>query len=207
MTEQTPASGDELAAFYRYKATQAGVILEHDDEVLVEQAAATLDLIAALQRDLDEHGVMLVGATGTAKVNPASVEIRQQRTALAKLTTLVGHRIEVAASGVRPVATSQAARAAHTGSRPRSVREPPRTDVEGPDVAIRATAAAPRYTRALTFDDVPEHLRPSGFRYWLDRVPEHPDPDDVDHVQAAYGCDPVSRSPNSSRTTRRAGHP
>ncbi|MBM4542407.1 hypothetical protein GS463_25855 [Rhodococcus hoagii] len=57
-------------------------------------------------------------------------------------------------------------------------------------MAIRATAAAPRYTRALTFDDVPEHLRPSGFRYWLDRVPEHPDPDDVDHVQAAYGCDP-----------------
>ncbi|MBM4494350.1 hypothetical protein GS436_16900 [Rhodococcus hoagii] len=70
MTEQTPASGDELAAFYRYKATQAGVILEHDDEVLVEQAAATLDLIAALQRDLDEHGVMLVGATGTARSTP-----------------------------------------------------------------------------------------------------------------------------------------
>ncbi|MBM4542408.1 hypothetical protein GS463_25860 [Rhodococcus hoagii] len=113
MTEQTPASGDELAAFYRYKATQAGVILEHDDEVLVEQAAATLDLIAALQRDLDEHGVMLVGATGTAKVNPASVEIRQQRTALAKLTTLVGHRIEVAASGVRPV-----------GNQPGSTRGP-----------------------------------------------------------------------------------
>ncbi|NKT16089.1 hypothetical protein GS979_20175 [Rhodococcus hoagii] len=106
MDEQTPvsaATGDELAAFYREKAAAADIDLEHDDEVFIGQAAATLDLIAALQRDLDEHGVMLVGATGTAKVNPASVEVRQQRVALTKLTTLVAHRIEVAASGVRPV--------------------------------------------------------------------------------------------------------
>lgn len=39
----------------------------------------------------------------------------------------------------------------------------------------------------LTFDDVPEHLRPSGFRYWLDRVPEYPDITNVDHCEAAFG--------------------
>lgn len=116
MAEQTPASpttGDELAAFYREKARTAEVLLEHDDEVLVEQAAATLDLIAALQRDLDENGVMLVGATGTAKVNPASVEVRQQRVALTKLTALISSRIEIAATGTRPV-----------GNQPGSTRGP-----------------------------------------------------------------------------------
>ncbi|MGF7124306.1 hypothetical protein [Rhodococcus sp. BE178] len=104
MDEQTSASaatGDELAEFYRSKAATAGVMLEHDDEVLIGQAAATLDLIAALQRDLDKNGVMLVGATGTAKVNPASVEVRQQRQTLAKLTAMIGSRIEVAATGTR----------------------------------------------------------------------------------------------------------
>ncbi|WP_430332721.1 hypothetical protein [Rhodococcus sp. ACT016] len=40
-----------------------------------------------------------------------------------------------------------------------------------------------------TFADVPEHLRPSGFRYWLDRVPRHPDITNMDHCEAAFGED------------------
>lgn len=41
----------------------------------------------------------------------------------------------------------------------------------------------------LTFADVPAELRPSGFRYWLNRVPEHPDIRNADHCEAAFGED------------------
>ncbi|MFD9664617.1 hypothetical protein ACFWAY_23825 [Rhodococcus sp. NPDC059968] len=102
MTEQTETTGEELARFYFEKAADAGLTLEHDDELLITQAADTADLIAELQADIDRNGAMLTSAAGTSRTNPAAVEIRQQRTALAKLTTLIAHRIDVADSGVRP---------------------------------------------------------------------------------------------------------
>ncbi|MEV6362018.1 hypothetical protein [Nocardia asteroides] len=91
--------GGELAKFYADKAAEAGVILEPDDEVLITQAAETLDLIGELQADLDANGVMLSTAAGTPKVNPASVEIRQQRLSLARLTVMVDRRIREAVHG------------------------------------------------------------------------------------------------------------
>lgn len=54
---------------------------------------------------------------------------------------------------------------------------------------IADTGTGTRQRGELTFDDVPEHLRPSGFAYWLTRVPQHPDITDVDHCVAAYGED------------------
>ncbi|MEU4414463.1 hypothetical protein [Nocardia salmonicida] len=92
-------TGGELAKFYADKAAEAGVILEHDDEVLISQAAATVDLIADLQADLDANGVMLSTAAGTPKVNPASVEVRQQRLALSRLSVLIDRRIREAVAG------------------------------------------------------------------------------------------------------------
>ncbi|WP_052314628.1 hypothetical protein [Nocardia thailandica] len=91
--------GGELAKFYADKAAEAGVLLDPDDEVLITQAAETLDLIDELQANLDANGVMLLTAAGTPKVNPASVEIRQQRLSLARLTVLIDRRIREAVGG------------------------------------------------------------------------------------------------------------
>ncbi|WP_040705683.1 hypothetical protein [Nocardia takedensis] len=93
------STGTELAQFYADKAAEAGVILEHDDAVLIAQAAATVDLIGELQADLDTNGAMLTTAAGTVKVNPASVEVRQQRLALSRLTVLIDRRIREAVTG------------------------------------------------------------------------------------------------------------
>ncbi|PPJ34404.1 hypothetical protein [Nocardia nova] len=92
-------TGAELAKFYADKAAEAGVILEHDDTVLITQAAATVDLIAELQTDLDANGAMLTTAAGTVKVNPASVEVRQQRLTLSRLSVLIDRRIREAVAG------------------------------------------------------------------------------------------------------------
>ncbi|MGF7124307.1 hypothetical protein [Rhodococcus sp. BE178] len=59
-------------------------------------------------------------------------------------------------------------------------------------MAIRIADADTGHTRErgeLTFADVPERLRPSGFRYWLNRVPEYPAITNVDHCVAAFGED------------------
>ncbi|MEU4708040.1 hypothetical protein AB0G00_16540 [Nocardia salmonicida] len=108
--------GGELAKFYADKATEAGVILEADDEVLISQAAETLDLIGELQADLNENGAMLSTAAGTTKVNPASVEIRQQRLALARLTVMVDRRIREAVTGGPLPGGQPGPRGVHSGT-------------------------------------------------------------------------------------------
>ncbi len=95
-------TGAELRAFYEQCVDGTDFDLEIDDQVLVGQAAATLDLIRSLQRELDLNGPILTTASGATRTNPAAVEIRQQRTALAKLCVLVSHRIDAAVSGSAP---------------------------------------------------------------------------------------------------------
>ncbi|MEV6061849.1 hypothetical protein AB0L62_17760 [Nocardia asteroides] len=108
--------GGELAKFYADKAAEAGVILEPDDEVLITQAAETLDLIGELQADLNTNGVMQSTAAGTPKVNPASVEIRQQRLALARLTMMVDRRIREAVNGGPLPGGQPGPRGVHSGN-------------------------------------------------------------------------------------------
>lgn len=108
--------GGELAKFYADKAAEAGVILEDDDTILIDQAAATLDLIGDLQADLDANGAMLSTAAGTPKVNPASVEIRQQRLALARLTVMVDRRIREAVNGGPLPGGQPGPRGVHSGT-------------------------------------------------------------------------------------------
>lgn len=111
-------TGDELSRFYREKAshaTELGVILEADDELLIAQAAATVDLIAELQADLDSNGAITVSAAGTRKVNPASVELRQQRLTLSKLTVLIDRRIREVVAGAALPGGQPGPRGVYTG--------------------------------------------------------------------------------------------
>lgn len=98
-THQVDMSAAALRKHYADEAARLGLITDHNDELLVEQACATVELIAKLQRSIDTDGAMSTSATGKVERNPAVVEIRQQRLTLAKLTQLVENRFALAAAG------------------------------------------------------------------------------------------------------------
>jgi hypothetical protein len=52
---------------------------------LLEAVVSALDLIEALEGDVEVHGRLITGARGNTTINPAIVELRHQRTALARL--------------------------------------------------------------------------------------------------------------------------
>ncbi|UDF18768.1 hypothetical protein [Rhodococcus qingshengii] len=91
--------GAEIRRIYADKAHEVKVELDDDDLVLVGQCAAVADVLAELDASIAEHGAMVTSAAGTTKVNPATVESRQQRVALAKLMAVVDQRITAAVAG------------------------------------------------------------------------------------------------------------
>ncbi|WP_055475447.1 P27 family phage terminase small subunit [Gordonia sp. HS-NH1] len=91
-------SAGALRQFYVDEAVRLGLVLDHADEILIENACATIATITALQRSIDSNGAVIVSPTGGVKNNPATTEIRQQRLALAKLQQLVEHRFTTAAN-------------------------------------------------------------------------------------------------------------
>ncbi|MBJ7479633.1 hypothetical protein [Rhodococcus sp. (in: high G+C Gram-positive bacteria)] len=113
---QQNVDGDEIRRIYAEKAREAGIKLDDDDLVLVGQCAQVADVLAELDASIAEHGAMITSATGTTKVNPATVESRQQRVALAKLMAVVDARINaVTADGTRAPGGQQGVRQPYTG--------------------------------------------------------------------------------------------
>jgi hypothetical protein len=59
--------------------------LDERESALLAMAAAQADVVAALEADVAERGIMVPGARGGMVVNPAVIEARQGRTALSRL--------------------------------------------------------------------------------------------------------------------------
>ncbi|UGQ54091.1 hypothetical protein LRL17_10480 [Rhodococcus qingshengii] len=113
---QQHVDGAEIRRIYADKAREVKVELEDDDLVLVGQCAQVADVLAELDASIAEHGAMITSATGTTKVNPATVESRQQRVALAKLMAVVDARINaVTADGTRAPGGQPGVRQPYTG--------------------------------------------------------------------------------------------
>ncbi|MGC4960044.1 P27 family phage terminase small subunit [Gordonia sp. DT101] len=103
-TDHEPAplrahTGAEMTAHYLAEASRLGLVLDDADEMLLGQLADTVDTIAEFQASIDDHGAMTTTATGKIERNPATVEIRAQRTTLLKIVTLIDRRFAVAAAG------------------------------------------------------------------------------------------------------------
>lgn len=98
-------SSRALRQHYVDEAARLNLILDHADEVLIENACATIDTITALQRSIDTDGAVIVSPNGGVKNNPATTEIRQQRLALSKLQALIAHNFTVAANEGRLTST------------------------------------------------------------------------------------------------------
>ncbi|MGW0454741.1 P27 family phage terminase small subunit [Gordonia sputi] len=96
-----------LREHYTAEATRLNLVLDHSDEVLIENACSTIDIIAALQRSIDHDGAVITTSQGSVKNNPATTEIRQQRLTLSKLQTLIEHRFTVAANAGRLTSTGK----------------------------------------------------------------------------------------------------
>ena len=82
----------------------AAFVLDEPELVLLREAVRTVDLLDLLDAEVREHGPMVAAAQGQ-KVNPAAVEARAQRIALARLLAALrlplGDDGDVAA-GARP---------------------------------------------------------------------------------------------------------
>jgi hypothetical protein len=82
----------------------AAFVLDEHELVLLREATRTVDLLTRLDAEVREHGPMVDAAQGQ-KVNPAAVEARAQRIALARLLAALrlplGDDGDVAA-GARP---------------------------------------------------------------------------------------------------------
>lgn len=84
MTVPTPPKGTK-AAGRRLWASVADVYeLEEHELALLVQACRTVDLLDALQAEVDAAGVTVLSPQGE-RTHPAVVELRQQRIALARL--------------------------------------------------------------------------------------------------------------------------
>lgn len=100
-------SAKALREFYAEEAKRLGLILDYTDDLLIENAANTAGIVADLQRSIEADGAVITNTAGTVKTNPACTEIRQQRLALAKLTTLISHNFTVAANAGRLTSTGR----------------------------------------------------------------------------------------------------
>lgn len=94
---------DAGAGFYGAVLEDHGDRLTLAQQAALLQAAETLDLIAALEAGLREHGPVLPDG----KVSPLAQEIRQQRAILVRLVGLLDLREEGASGGL--MGTSRAA--------------------------------------------------------------------------------------------------
>lgn len=59
--------------------------LTEPELALLDAAAATADLCAALAELVDRDGLLIAGQAGITKLHPAAAELRQQRLTLARL--------------------------------------------------------------------------------------------------------------------------
>jgi hypothetical protein len=77
---------DDLSAGQRlYDSVLAAFHLDEHELTLLRQAARTVDLVEDLQSVIDSDGPMVATASGEMRVNPAVIELRQQRIVLARL--------------------------------------------------------------------------------------------------------------------------
>lgn len=116
-------SPTELRRIFVQKATDAALVLDDDDLVVLEQACAVAEILAQLDADIASNGVTTTNSVGTVKVNAAVVESRQQRIALTRLMAVLDQRINAARAGVS--STGQGGvRGVHTGNgRPNQARD------------------------------------------------------------------------------------
>ncbi|MGB3169438.1 MAG: hypothetical protein WBB62_08210 [Rhodococcus sp. (in: high G+C Gram-positive bacteria)] len=107
-------SSQELRRIFVAKATDAALILDDDDLVVLDQACAVADILTQLDADISANGVTTTNSAGTVKVNAAVVESRQQRIALTRLMAVMDQRINAARAGV-PSTGQGGVRGVHVG--------------------------------------------------------------------------------------------
>jgi hypothetical protein len=119
----TAENAQELRRIFVAKATDAALVLDDDDLVVLGQACAVADILTQLDADIAANGVTTTNSAGTVKVNAAVVESRQQRIALTRLMAVMDQRINAARAGVS--STGQGGvRGVHVGNgRPNQARD------------------------------------------------------------------------------------
>ena len=103
-TEQSTAptapttAGERVRGIYFGKATEAGLVLDADDLVVLGHLESTEDDIAALNADLARRGYML-GTDARPFINPAVAAVRQLRVTSARLMAVLDGRLTAAKAG------------------------------------------------------------------------------------------------------------
>jgi hypothetical protein len=69
------------------------------DLALLEQAEGLLQSVAELEAAIAHEGVVVEGSRGQSRVNGAVAELRQARSAVARIVSLIAQTIERAESG------------------------------------------------------------------------------------------------------------
>ncbi len=95
-----------------WRAATADFELSTSDGIMLEQACAQLDNIAALEALLAEQGLLVEGSTGRQRLNPVVAEIRQGRLAFGKLIDALAWPLDEGDEGATPAAR-RAAKAAN----------------------------------------------------------------------------------------------
>lgn len=65
-------------------------VLRPDELAVLEHACRTVELVALLEAAIKTDGTMVTGSTGQIIVNPAFIEVRQQRQLLSQLLARIG---------------------------------------------------------------------------------------------------------------------
>lgn len=84
MTIPKPPKGLAVSGRKLWSSIVKRYDLEEHESTLLLQACRTVDMLDALQAELDTAGMIVASPQGE-KVNPAAPELRQQRIALARL--------------------------------------------------------------------------------------------------------------------------
>ncbi|EKT77404.1 hypothetical protein WSS_A37759 [Rhodococcus opacus M213] len=91
-------AGEHVRGIYVGKATDAGLVLDADDLVVLGHLESTEDDIAALNADLARRGYML-GTDAKPFINPAVAAVRQLRVTSARLMAVLDGRLTAAKAG------------------------------------------------------------------------------------------------------------
>lgn len=84
-----PPAGLQHGGQRLWSATLSAFELAEHEQIILREACRTVDLLDQLQRSIDEDGPVVRWGDG-ARANPAAVEARQHRIALARLIASLG---------------------------------------------------------------------------------------------------------------------
>lgn len=98
---------------------------------LLTEACKVRDLIAALEKAIDDHGAMVLGSKGQRVVNPAYAELRQQRALYAQLLGKLELVDAPQGAGADGKPQSAASKQASAAARTRWARQGPRAAGQG----------------------------------------------------------------------------